>query len=73
LGRSMNGRSQMVSPQKRGLDPTWLRALALLITIPDGITDDFLMFAHGFDRAVIAGLVDKGPRNGTKRHDRRSR
>ena len=35
-------------------------ALALLASIPHGITVDLLALAHGFDRAMIAGLVDTG-------------
>jgi hypothetical protein len=50
----------MASLKKRHVDPTWLRALVLLTTIPDGVTEDLLVFAHGFDRAVIAGLVTEG-------------
>ncbi len=34
--------------------------MALLASIPHGITVDLLALAHGFDRAMIAGLVDTG-------------
>jgi hypothetical protein len=37
------------------------RALALLAGIPDGITEDTLVVAHGFDRTRVAGLVKEGP------------
>jgi hypothetical protein len=36
------------------------RALALLASIPHGITEELLVLAHGFDRAMIAGLVHEG-------------
>jgi hypothetical protein len=50
----------MASLKKQPVDPTWLRALILLATIPDGVTEDLLALAHGFDRALIAGLITKG-------------
>jgi hypothetical protein len=34
--------------------------LALLASIPYGVTEDLLVFAHGFDRALIEGLVHAG-------------
>jgi hypothetical protein len=34
--------------------------LALLANFPQGITEEQLVLAHGFDRAMIAGLVFKG-------------
>jgi hypothetical protein len=36
------------------------RALTLLASIPQGITADQLALAHGFERTMIAGLVDEG-------------
>ena len=36
------------------------RHATLLASIPHGITEDLLTLAHGFDRAMIAGLVDTG-------------
>jgi hypothetical protein len=50
----------MASLKKRPVDARWLRALALLATIPDGVTEDLLVFAHGFDLAVIAGIITEG-------------
>jgi hypothetical protein len=34
--------------------------LALLSNFPHGITQERLVLAHGFDRAMIAGLIDEG-------------
>jgi hypothetical protein len=34
--------------------------LALLANFPDGITEELLVLAHGFDRALIAGLLREG-------------
>jgi hypothetical protein len=34
--------------------------LALLATFPHGITEDQLALAHGFDRVMIARLVNEG-------------
>jgi hypothetical protein len=34
--------------------------LVLLANFPHGITEELLVLAHGFDRAMIAGVVDKG-------------
>jgi hypothetical protein len=34
--------------------------LALLANFPRGITEERLVLAHGFDRAMIAGLVHEG-------------
>jgi hypothetical protein len=50
----------MASLKKQPVDPTRLRALILLATIPDGVTEDLLVFAHRFDRALIAGLITEG-------------
>jgi hypothetical protein len=35
-------------------------ALALLASIPHGVTEDQLALVHGFDRDMIAGLVHAG-------------
>ena len=51
---------QMPLPVERSVALTWLRALSQLATIPDGVTEDLLVFAHGFDRAVIGGLITEG-------------
>jgi hypothetical protein len=42
-----------VSREQRGV-------LALLANFPDGITEELLVLAHGFDRALIAGLLHEG-------------
>lgn len=36
------------------------RALVVLIRNLHGVMEDLLMLTHGFDRALIAGLVDEG-------------
>jgi len=47
-------------PREPSLSREQRRALALLASIPHGVTQDRLAFAHGFDRAMIAGLVHEG-------------
>jgi hypothetical protein len=42
-----------VSREQRG-------ALALLANFTDGITEELLVLAHGFDRALISGLLHEG-------------
>jgi hypothetical protein len=49
-----------VPPREPSLSREQRRALALLASIPYGVTQDRLAFAHGFDRAMIAGLVSTG-------------
>jgi hypothetical protein len=49
-----------VPPREPSLSREQRRALALLASIPYGVTQDRLAFAHGFDRAMIAGLVHEG-------------
>jgi hypothetical protein len=49
-----------VPPREPSLSKEQRHALALLASIPHGITADLLALAHGFDRAMIAGLVDTG-------------
>jgi hypothetical protein len=49
-----------VPPREPSLSQEQRHALALLASIPHGITEDLLALAHGFDRAMIAGLVDAG-------------
>jgi hypothetical protein len=34
--------------------------LTLLANFPHGLTEELLALAHGFDRAMIAGLVHEG-------------
>ena len=47
-------------PGEPSLSKEQRRALALLARIPQGITEDTLVVAHGFDRTMVAGLVDTG-------------
>jgi hypothetical protein len=49
-----------VPSQEPSLSEEQRHALALLASIPHGITEDLLALAHGFDRAVIGGLVGTG-------------
>jgi hypothetical protein len=49
-----------VPPREPNLSNEQRHALALLASIPYGVTEDLLVLAHGFDRAMIAGLVDEG-------------
>jgi hypothetical protein len=49
-----------VPPREPSLSKEQRRALALLASIPYGVTEDLLVLAHGFDRTMIAGLVDDG-------------
>jgi hypothetical protein len=49
-----------VPPPGPSLSKEQRHALALLASIPHGITVDLLALAHGFDRTMIAGLVDTG-------------
>jgi hypothetical protein len=34
--------------------------LVLLARFPHGINEDLLVLAHGFDRTMIAGLIEEG-------------
>jgi hypothetical protein len=36
---------------------TQLRALQMLAGCPQGVTEDFIVLAHGFDRDIIGSLV----------------
>jgi hypothetical protein len=47
-------------PRNTPLSAEQRRVLALLASIPKGITEDTLVLAHGFDRAMIGGLVNAG-------------
>jgi uncharacterized membrane protein len=49
-----------VLPQRPCLGPDQRRALELLAKIPFGISADLLAVTHGFDRGMIAGLVEAG-------------
>jgi hypothetical protein len=53
-------RLMAVPSREPSLSKEQRHALALLASIPHGITEDLLALAHGFDRAMIAGLVDTG-------------
>jgi hypothetical protein len=48
------------SPGERSLSREQRGALALLANFPNGITEELLALAHGFDRDMIAGLVHEG-------------
>jgi hypothetical protein len=52
--------SMVAPPGEPSLGKEQRRALALLARIPHGITEDTLVLAHGFDRTMVAGLVDAG-------------
>ena len=47
-------------PLQPNLSREQRRAPALLARMPHGIIEDSLVLAHGFDRAMIAGLVYEG-------------
>ena len=50
----------VVPPRKPSLSEEQRRALALLASVPHGITEDQLVLAHEFDRTMIAGLIHDG-------------
>jgi hypothetical protein len=48
----------MASPaRKRRLGPEQRRALELLAGSPHGVTEELLMYGHGFSWRMLAGLV----------------
>jgi hypothetical protein len=47
-------------PRKRPLSPNSRRALELLAGSPDGVTEEMLVYGHGFSRQLLAGLVRAG-------------
>ena len=47
-------------PREPSLSIEQRRALALLASNLDGIIEELLVLAHGFNRDMIAGLVDAG-------------
>jgi hypothetical protein len=47
-------------PGEPGLSREHHDVLALLANIPHGVTEELLVLAHGFNRAMIAGLVHEG-------------
>jgi hypothetical protein len=49
-----------VPPKEPSLSEEQRHALALLASFPHGITEELLVLAHGFDRAMIGGLVNDG-------------
>ena len=53
-------RPMAAPPLQPNLNREQRRALALLASIPRGVSGDLLVLAHGFDRAMIAGLVHEG-------------
>jgi hypothetical protein len=52
--------SMAAPPRNMPVSEEQRRVLALLASIPQGITEDTLVLAHGFDRAMIGGLVNAG-------------
>jgi hypothetical protein len=48
------------SPRKRRLGPEQRRALELLAGSPHGVTEELLVFSHGFSRRMLAGVVRAG-------------
>jgi hypothetical protein len=48
------------SSRKRRLSPEQRRALELLAGDRHGINEDLLVYAHGFSRRMLAGLVRSG-------------
>jgi hypothetical protein len=49
-----------VPPREPSLGAQQRSALALLDSILHGITEDQLVVVHGFDRELVAGLVQTG-------------
>jgi len=49
-----------VPPREPSLSEEERRALTLLAGIPQGIAEELLILTHGFDRAMIAGLIHGG-------------
>ena len=47
-------------PREPSLSKEQRQALALLASIPHDVTEDQLALVHGFDRDMIAGLVEAG-------------
>jgi hypothetical protein len=47
-------------PRKRPLSPNARRVLELLAGSPDGVTEEMLVYGHGFSRQLLAGLVRNG-------------
>jgi hypothetical protein len=50
----------LLPPREPSLGTEQRHALALLASFPHGLTEELLVLAHGFDRAMIAGLVREG-------------
>ncbi|HLK81602.1 MAG TPA: hypothetical protein VKT99_08915 [Xanthobacteraceae bacterium] len=49
-----------VSSRRRRLSPEQRRALQLLAGSPHGVTEELLVFSHGFSRRMLAGLIRAG-------------
>jgi hypothetical protein len=49
-----------VPPREPSLSEEQRHTLALLDSVPHGVTEDQLALVHGFDRDMIAGLVHEG-------------
>jgi hypothetical protein len=50
----------MAASEEPSLSREQRGVLALLANFPHGITEELLVLAHGFDRALIAGLLHEG-------------
>lgn len=48
------------SSRRRRLSPEQRRALRLLADSPHGVTEELLVFSHGFSRRMLAGVVRAG-------------
>lgn len=48
------------TPTAAGPQPATTPVLVLLARFPHGINEDLLVLAHGFDRTMIAGLIEEG-------------
>jgi hypothetical protein len=49
-----------VPPREPRLSKEQRGVLTLLASIPHGVAEELVILAHGFDRAMIAGLVHRG-------------
>jgi hypothetical protein len=50
----------VVPPQEPSLSKEQRHALALLDSVLHGVTEDQLALVHGYDRGIIAGLMQAG-------------
>jgi hypothetical protein len=54
---SVSAARMAVPPKEPSLSSEQRHALALLASFPHGLTEELLVLAHEFDRAMIGGLV----------------